>query len=452
MKKFLVIILFSLPVFSFAQTSLCDNGLQNNFGYGATDKDTNGEVSKLQDFLNLTKTGGFGNLTAFKLYVFQREQKILSNSVEFNPRRIYLGPKTRQAIKNVTCGRGAALNQNVQTNVNNNQKIEVISNVNNTNQNNSSINTNNVNQTQTSNVNNINQNSTVQQVSTAPVDTLLTNSTSGSFGSSNMGWDYNLTKKCFKTIGKPGDQNYFEINDQCGQDGKHWLLVVESENAPGQSMPGPGNRSFLINATNSPVSMNVIPHASSLGTNWSVNLKVDHRTTPHPNGKGYFTYFGMMDHVDEKGGPLPAPKDLKVTHTISYSDWTPAADDASRMLVGAQFYYKGKAHMLEINLASSQWGDADPDPEAILVNHDFMGNGSSEFVVLDGSKFNLDIKKGVGTSVTIPWGTILQHVIQKGWFEQIGTAPNVTQAVYIGTEVKNQGVGNLWQTDFRVSK
>jgi hypothetical protein len=231
-----------------------------------------------------------------------------------------------------------------------------------------------------------------------------------------------------------------------------WNVIVESEKSAGVSAPGPANRSFPINTPGSPVSIDWLPHTSDMGSNWSVHLKVDQHTYPHPNGSGYFTYMGMQDHVDLNGGPLPDPAHLQSDHVISYDQWTPGSDDAARMLVGAQFYWGGKSHILEIILASSQWGDGHPDPEAIFVKSDWYGDGSAEYVVLNGAAFGLVATPGQASAVSIPWATLLARVIAKGWFTPIGTLPSVTQAVYIGIEAKNQSVADVWNTNFRILK
>jgi len=259
------------------------------------------------------------------------------------------------------------------------------------------------------------------------------------------GWDYNETKRCAKTP-DPSSANYYQDVAQCrrGKNAKNWTLAVQSEQAGGGSCPGPANQSFLINGANSPVTLGWYQNPS----NWTVNMKVDHVTNPHPCGAGYFTFFGFMDHVNHHGGPLPNPFQLSASHAIYYDHYVPAGDKAARMIVGAQGWWGGKAHVLEVNLASSNWGDAHGDPVAILVVPNWTPD--MEFVLLDGPALGLSITPGVNAAVSIDWTALFNLAIANGWFTPLNGNPSVTQAVYIGVETKGASIADLWQTDFRV--
>ncbi len=265
------------------------------------------------------------------------------------------------------------------------------------------------------------------------------------------GWDYDLTKKCIRTTGSPGDTNYFATTDQCANDGKQWTIAVQSESAPGESALGPVNRSFLVNGPNSPVTATWHPHTNEIGTNWTVNMKTDFMTQPHPAGDGHFTWFAMIDHGNQGGGPFPVPINLVSEHRIGYNSYVPFSDGASRLIAGAQFYYGGKSHLIEINLNSVQWGDSHPDPEAVHVSADWLGDGTLEYVTLDGAALGLTSTPEVEATIRIPWGDILARVIEKGWLTPIGTNESATQAVFIATETKNKVVTDLWHTNFRIS-
>lgn len=263
------------------------------------------------------------------------------------------------------------------------------------------------------------------------------------------GWDYDLTKKCLKTVGQPGSENYYAVTNECS-DAKRWTIAIASEKTPGAQY-GPANRSFLVNGPDSPVTVDWHEHKSGLGDNWTVNMKTDFVTHPHPDGDGYFTWVSMMDHVGEGGGPLPDPADLITEHRIAYNNYVPTGDNATRLIVGAQFFYGGKAHLIEINLSSTNWGDAHSDPEAVIVRGDWYGDGSLEYVTLDGAAFDLTVTPGDEKTVEIEWSDILEHVIDKGWLSPIGNQDSVTQGVFIATEVKNGAIADLWHTNFRVT-
>lgn len=262
------------------------------------------------------------------------------------------------------------------------------------------------------------------------------------------GWDYDLKKQSAATTGNPGDANYFASTAQRDASGKRWTLVVQSEQGPGGSSPGPANRSFLINGPNSPVTLSWIPHTSDFGSNWTTRLKVDHSSYPHPSGSGYFTFFGFMDHADLGGGPLPVPNQLISSHVVYYTQWAPSASDGSRLIFGAQFWWNGKAHILEINGASANWGDSHPDPAALLVRKDWTPD--MEFVLLNGPSWGITVPTGTNHTQFVNWKGILAQGISRGWFSPI-SGGTMTQSVYTGIEVKNRGVNDLYQTNFRIA-
>ena len=63
----------------------------------------------------------------------------------------------------------------------------------------------------------------------------------------------------------------------------------------------------------------------------------------------------------------------------------PSSDDAARLVFGAQAYWGGRSHLIEILPAKTQWGDAHPHPGVILVSSDWFGDGAMEYIVLDGA-------------------------------------------------------------------
>jgi len=265
------------------------------------------------------------------------------------------------------------------------------------------------------------------------------------------GWDYNLTRRCTRTYDPTVTENYYADTSQCqkGKNAKQWTLVVESEQTANASCPGPLNQSFLINGANSPVTLGWQKHQSNLGVNWTVNMKVDHITHPHPCGTGYFTFFGFMDHVDHHGGPLPNPFNLSTSHAIFYDHYVPLGDNSARLVVGIQGWWGGKAHILEINLASENWGDAHPDPRAILVASNWSPD--VEFVILHGPALGIVVNPGINSTISINWSALFNLAIANGWFSPTNGLPSVTQAAYIGVEAKGASVANLWHTDFRIT-
>jgi|GEM_PF-5621289 len=273
----------------------------------------------------------------------------------------------------------------------------------------------------------------------------------GAGGTTTYGWDYNLAHECASTTGQPGDANYYRVDADCPANAPGWLLVVESENGASQSCSGPINRSFPINAADSPVSLSFTPHQSALGPNWTVNMKVDHASAPHPCGPGYFTFFAFMDHVGYGGGPFPLPRETRSHHTLSYSYFAPSPGDAARTIVAGQFWWDGKARLVEIHVGSVNWGDAVPaDPCTVLAAE---WTPELTFVSLEGSCFGLALPPGTDTSIDVTWKEPIDYCVAKSYFPAPASwSQTAVQALYVAVEAKNGAVADLWQTDFRVDR
>lgn len=198
--------------------------------------------------------------------------------------------------------------------------------------------------------------------------------------------------------------------------------------------------------------MTWVPHTDELGRqNYSVNLKTDFNGTTHPGGPGYFTWFVLMDHVGHGGGPLPRPDQLTFSATASYNDFVP--NGSTRALAGWQGWWDGKAHSIEINFVSQGWGDAHPDPDIVNV----INTSAVQFVDMDGAAMGITIPRSQDTILKIDWSKIIKNLVSRGFFDAPsgGWANTATQAVFIGTEVKNDTASNsvisdLWFTNFRV--
>ncbi|MEA1896654.1 MAG: beta-galactosidase, partial [Bacteroidota bacterium] len=266
-----------------------------------------------------------------------------------------------------------------------------------------------------------------------------------------LGWDYNLTKRCVKTTGNIGDENYYEDIAQCA-DEKHWLVAVESEKTFGASCPGPQGRSFIVNEADSPMKLNWESHQSESGQNLSVNMKTDMINYPHPCGKDHFTWFAFMD----QNGLLPKPRELISSNTISYNDFV-LPDSATRCIVAAQFFWDGKPHLIEIHVASTNWGDKDDHLGVIFSAKNILGN--MDYLALDGSYFGYQLHlsedsnwKYKDTLITIDWAPLIDFSINEGYFDAPTNWDNTaTQSVQVASEVYNEAIADLWHTHFKVN-
>ncbi|MDO8729049.1 MAG: fibronectin type III domain-containing protein [bacterium] len=272
------------------------------------------------------------------------------------------------------------------------------------------------------------------------------------------GWDYNLTKRCVKSVDATV-VNYYKDTSDCVGQAKKWTVAAESEKELGISTVGPVNQSFPINAPGSPLSMQWVPHIDELGRkNYSVNLKTDFANITHPGGAGEWTWFVLMDHVGHNGGPLPGPYNITTRATIGYNDFTP--NGASRGFIAWQGWWDGKSHAIEINFALTNWGDAHSDADIVKAwNQSDPVPGYEDYVVMDGRAMGIFVTKGVTKKIEVDWFKIIQNLVSRGFMKAPSNGwlnpTTVTHAVFIGTEThgwtaKESVIADLWLTDFRI--
>lgn len=260
------------------------------------------------------------------------------------------------------------------------------------------------------------------------------------------GYDYNMTRRCARAVCDPDSPYYFEDTTECDSDSS-WLVAVESEAELGASCPGPVNCSFLINGPESPVTMEWHPHTGDCGDNWTVHMQADHSAYPSPCPGDWWTWFVFMDHLQTSGGPYPPALETVTHHVLNFSHFTPTPDSSARVFVGGQWWWGDKARAIEFNLILEQWGNADPHP-GLVVRFD---TPEFEFLALDATWWGMDIAEGEDVTVDIPWGQILQDAVGNGWLVPPDSWEGVvTMSYFIGLEVKNEGIGSLWHTHFRI--
>ncbi len=264
-----------------------------------------------------------------------------------------------------------------------------------------------------------------------------------SHAESPSGWDYDLKLKCAKTS-EPSQANYYKETQQC-IGANHWSLVVQAENTPASSCIGPDNQSFLINAPSSPVTLGWIQHSSDIGSNWSVNLKVD--TSAKINCQNQYTFFGFFDDIEHGGGPLPPLQKLQSSHVIAYSQYGLSGGEA-RLTLGAQIFWGGKAHLIEILPARIGYNANPGLPPGVIQS---ITIDDREYIILDNSWGVSVTPGGASEFVYVNWGGLFQKMIDLGLFTSPGTGPTATQSVYVAVEAHNRAVVDLYHTNFRVS-
>lgn len=257
------------------------------------------------------------------------------------------------------------------------------------------------------------------------------------------GWDTDIPK-CAKTP-HGGKLNHYQEMTECRLSEKNWTLVVQAESGTlGQSCIGPSDQSFLINAPNSPVTLSWIRHTEA-GKGWTVNLKVN--TTRKLACSNQYTFFGFMNHIEHGGGPLPNLTRLQSSHELSYEQFAKDGGEA-RLTLGAQIFWDGKAHILEVIPAGIGYKANPGFPPGVIQK---INTNKFEYVIIDdtwGARVRPD---STTQTVNVNWSSLFKSMIKLGLFSK-PNGENATQAVYIAVETHNQAIGNLYQSKFTVSQ
>lgn len=256
-------------------------------------------------------------------------------------------------------------------------------------------------------------------------------------------WEIGIPK-CAKT---PHEKklNVYHEKTECQLSKKNWTLVVQAEGGTlGLSCVGPNDQSFLINAPKSPVTLHWMPQHKKAVRSWTVNLKVN--TTSKLTCDNQYTFFGFMNHIEHGGGPLPDVARLRSSHQLSYEQFA-KEDGEARLTLGAQIFWDGKAHILEILPARIGYRANPGLPDGVIQK---ISTDKFEYVIIDET-WGPNVKPNGSTqNLDVNWNSIFSKLIDLGLF----TKPNgetATQAIYVAVETHNHAIGNLYQSKFTVS-
>lgn len=211
------------------------------------------------------------------------------------------------------------------------------------------------------------------------------------------------------------------------------LLPVQSEARLREACPEPVNESFTPNAEGSPITYEM----PSPGVH---HLKSDFASVAHPCDRnewvGHWTWSVVMSHVNHGGTQMPRPRDFVLAFRGWYKDWLPKA--SARAIIGAQFFWNGKAHMVEV-CTLSNWGDAFLD-NPLVVQYWVLDD--LEYVAVDASLYNVGFVRDQECDIRIEFGGILDDLIAADAM----TAPDdwdqtATMAWFVGIEQHNHCVG-----------
>lgn len=265
------------------------------------------------------------------------------------------------------------------------------------------------------------------------------------------GWDYNLTKQCVTSL-SASDPYYFSDTTGCQNDGKHWLTAVQAERTLAASCQAVNNQSLPINA-DAGVSLNWFPHVDGQQrASKRVEMKTDYINTAHPCGARVFTWHTLMDGVSSGGGPLPEPMKSLLSVRLTYRPQI--VDGGTRAVIGWTGFWDGKAHMIDMDVARTNYGDNDPDPLVISTSD----TNGVEYANIDGAYFGYSLQDNIPTTLSIDWNRVVQVLIDRGFFRApSGTYAPVLGQMSVATEVYNATVSNaaaltLDVTNFRIEE
>jgi hypothetical protein len=248
--------------------------------------------------------------------------------------------------------------------------------------------------------------------------------------------------RCVRTPHR-AEKNYYEDLRSCSS-GKNWTLVVEAEsNTLGRSCVGPVDQSFLVNGAKSPVTLRWIRSERKSLTDWGVDMKVD--TSSGTICSNQYTFFSFMDHVEHGGGHLPALGDLHTSHALSYTQTAQARGEA-RLTFGAQAFWDGRAHILEVLPAKIGYRANPGFPPGVIQK---IVTPKFEYVILDDS-WGLRVKPdGLIHNVDADWAALFSKAIDLNLFAR-PTGETAVQAVYVAVETHNRAMASLHQEEFDV--
>jgi len=257
-------------------------------------------------------------------------------------------------------------------------------------------------------------------------------------------WDVGIPK-CAKT--PHGDKlNHYQEETECRISKKNWTLVVQAEGGTlGQSCIGPSDQSFLINAPKSPATLSWIPHNTEAGRRWTANLKVN--TISKLACSNQYTFFGFMNHVEHGGGPLPNLTRLRSSHELSYEQFAKDGGEV-RLTLGAQVFWGGKAHILEVLPARIGYKANPGFPPGVIQK---ITTDKFEYIIIDETWGARVHPNGSTQKLNVNWFTLFSKMIALGLFTK-PDGETATQAVYVAVETHNHAIGNLYQSKFIVSQ
>jgi hypothetical protein len=233
----------------------------------------------------------------------------------------------------------------------------------------------------------------------------------------HYGWDYNLTKRCVRSIDASKDNYYEDVTDDCG--GASWMVSVTSQK-DFKNNPKPSGQAFPINVPGSPIKLR---WAEASGGGKEVTLTTDFINNAHPAKEpGYFVFYQFGEHK-KHGGTMrwPEPRDLRLRFNARYKEILPRGEAFGRtrwmaMMVAFWTDTNGnrKSRMIEVMpYISSSWKHSNDavDPSKGILNH--IVSDTREYVAVIGDVFGHVARSPDGIQsqdYDIKWGEVIDYL------------------------------------------
>jgi len=247
------------------------------------------------------------------------------------------------------------------------------------------------------------------------------------------GWDYNLTKRCVRSV-LPAERNFYsDMTDGCG--GHSWMVSVTSQKAF-QNNPEPSGQAFPINAPGSPVQLT---WANVSGGRKEVTLTTDFINNTHPATEpGYFVFYQFGDHKKHGGTQVwPDPRNLRLRFSARYREVLPRGEDFGRtrwmaMMVAYWTDTNGnrKSRMIEVMpYISASWRNSRSaiDPAHGVIN--YIPGDRREYVAVCGDVFGQTTQSVDGSrfqDYDINWGQVIDYLTSTPVISTRNPAPGRT--------------------------